>query len=430
MQKNLIKLLLQRAERISELPLYEKGCFGSHPVKTGTAMASFFLRVLDISAIIPPDKPISFIKEKKRMNDKSVKVRNGAIDFWKFVFSILVVQFHSSNLTEIKTTPFVGAAIAVEWFFLVSGYLMAASISRYREEDIVTGADSRKFMLHKIKGLCPEIFIAWGIGFVVQHIAKKNVTLSSLVKDLMTGVWDMFFLRESGLEGFKANPAAWYISAMLLAMLVLVPLFFKNRDVFVNVWAPVLAIAALGYLSKNVGDLRGPTDWLGFCYKGWLRAVGELCMGVICWGICQRIKDLPFTRLAQMLLTVLELGCYLGVILWSYSHKGSQMDFVMLLLFAAGVIVTFSGHSLLSSFFNKPLIYFLGKISFSVYLSHNYWSHALVRIYPGQTYAQLYPKYVIASALTTVVIYATASCLRRIAPAVTGRCRQLLLKSE
>ena len=83
-------------------------------------MASFFLRVLDISAIIPPDKPISFIKEKKRMNDKSVKVRNGAIDFWKFVFSILVVQFHSSNLTEIKTTPFVGAAIAVEWFFLVS----------------------------------------------------------------------------------------------------------------------------------------------------------------------------------------------------------------------------------------------------------------------------------------------------------------------
>ena len=98
MQKNLIKLLLQRAERISELPLYEKGCFGSHPVKTGTAMASFFLRVLDISAIIPPDKPISFIKEKKRMNDKSVKVRNGAIDFWKFVFSILVVQFHSSNL--------------------------------------------------------------------------------------------------------------------------------------------------------------------------------------------------------------------------------------------------------------------------------------------------------------------------------------------
>lgn len=364
------------------------------------------------------------------MTQKQTKTRNGAIDFWKFVFSIMVVQFHSSNLTKIKTTPFVGAAIAVEFFFLVSGYLMAASISRYEEADIKVGRDSRKFMLNKIKGLCPEIFIAWGIGFVVQHIARKNVSLSSLVKDLMTGVWDMFFLRESGLEGFKANPAAWYISAMLLAMLVLVPLFLKNRDVFLNVWAPILAIAALGYLSKNVGDLRGPTDWLGFCYKGFLRAVGELCMGVICWGICQKIMQVPYSRLGKLLLTILELGCYLGVILWSYQHKGSQMDFVMLLLFAAGIVVTFSGHSLLSSFFNKPLIYFLGKISFPVYLSHNYWSHALVRIYPGQTYAQLYPKYVLAFAVTTVVIYLAAEGMRKIAPAFFSQCRKLLLETE
>ncbi|KAI4449807.1 hypothetical protein C823_004340 [Eubacterium plexicaudatum ASF492] len=364
------------------------------------------------------------------MMQTQIKTRNGAIDFWKFVFSIMVVQFHSSNLTEIKTTPFVGAAIAVEFFFLVSGYLMAASISRYQEADIRVGRDSRNFMLHKIKGLCPEIFIAWAIGFVVQHIAKKNVSLSSLVKDLMTGVWDMFFLRESGLEGFKANPAAWYISAMLLAMLVLVPLFLKDREVFLNVWAPVLAIASLGYLSKNVGDLRGPTDWLGFCYKGFLRAVGELCMGVICWGICCEIKKLPLSGLGKRLLTALELGCYAGVILWSYKHKGSQMDFVMLLLFAVGVVVTFSGHSLLSSFFNKPLVYFLGKISFPVYLSHNYWSHAFVRIYPEQTYAQLYPKYVVATILTTVVIYLTARALRGIAPAFFGKCRSLLLETE
>lgn len=364
------------------------------------------------------------------MADKQSKTRNGAIDFWKFVFSIMVVQFHSSNLTENKTTPFVGAAIAVEFFFLVSGYLMAASISRYKENEIVAGRDSRKFMLHKIKGLCPEIFIAWGIGFVVQHLARKNVTPSSLVKDLMTGVWDMFFLRESGLEGFKANPATWYISAMLLAMLVLVPLFLKDRDLFINVWAPVIAIAALGYLSKNVGDLRGPTDWLGFCYKGWLRAVGELCVGVICWGICQKVRQLHCTRLAGMLLAMLELFCYLGVIAWSYEHKGSQMDFVMLLLFAAGVVITFSGQSLFSSFFNKPLVYFLGKISFPVYLAHNYWSHALVRIFPGQAYAQLYPKYVLATLCTTAVIYMTAAGLRRIAPGFFAVCRRLLLEER
>lgn len=364
------------------------------------------------------------------MTDKPIKTRNGEIDFWKFIFSILVVQFHSSNLTKIKTTPFVGAAIAVEFFFLVSGYLMAASISRYQEDKIVVGRDSRNFLLHKIRGLCPEIFIAWGIGFAVQHIAKKNVTAGTLVKDLMTGVWDLFFLRESGLDGFKANPAAWYISAMLLAMLVLVPLFLNNRDVFLNVWAPILAIGTLGYLSKNVGDLRGPTDWLGFCYKGWLRAVGELCMGVICWGIVQKIKDVPYSKLARFLLSAVELTCYLGVIAWSYQHKGSKMDFVMLLFFAAGVIVTFSGQGLFSSFFNKPLVYFLGKISFPIYLAHNYWSHALTRMYPGQDYAQLYPKYVLSVIMTTAVICMAAKVLRQITPAFSGVCRRFLLETD
>ncbi len=360
------------------------------------------------------------------MNEKTAKSRNGAIDFLKFIFSLMVVQFHSSNLTKIKTTPFVGGAIAVEFFFLVSGYLMAASISRYKENEIMVGRDTRHFMLHKIRGLCPEIFIAWGIGFVVQHMGKEN-TLSSLLKDLMTGVWDLFFLRESGLEGFRANPAAWYISAMLLAMLVLVPLFLKNRDVFLNVWAPILAIAALGYLSKNVGDLRGPTDWLGFCYKGWLRAVGELCLGAICWGICQNVRKMgdSFTLLARILLTMLEAGCYLSVILWSYQHKGSQMDFVMLLFFAVGVVVTFSSQSLLSSVFNNSLVYFLGKISFPIYLAHNYWSHALVRIYPGQSYAQLYPKYAAAVLITTCVIALTAEGLRRAAPSCGALCRRL-----
>lgn len=50
------------------------------------------------------------------MTVKQTKARNGAVDFWKFVFSIMVVQFHSSNLTKVKNTPFVGAAIAVEFF--------------------------------------------------------------------------------------------------------------------------------------------------------------------------------------------------------------------------------------------------------------------------------------------------------------------------
>jgi len=358
-----------------------------------------------------------------------MKKRNGSIDFWKFIFSVIVVMFHSSNLTKVKDTPFVGGAIAVEFFFLVSGYLMAESISRYREEDVLVGRDSRRFLLHKIRGLCPEIFVAWFIGYVVQHTAKDGVTLKTLLRDLLTGVWDMFFLRESGLTGFKANNATWYISAMLLAMLILVPLFFRNRDMFLNVWAPVIAIATLGYLCKNVGDLRGPTDWLGFCYKGLMRAVGELCVGSMCWGVARSLKKVKFTAAARWLFAALEWGCYLAVIVWSYRHKGSEMDFVMLLLFAVAVTITFCEFSPVSYVFNNNVVYWFGKISFPLYLGHNYWSHMFLRTFPGKGYWQLMPYYAVAVVVTTAVIYLTSVWLRRAAPVFLAACRKVFLSA-
>lgn len=361
------------------------------------------------------------------MNSKQPSVRNGSIDFWKFIFSVMIAHFHSSNMTDIKNIPFIGAGPAVEFFFLVSGFLMAQSLSKYPRNSLLIGRESRNYMLHKIYGLCPEVFIAWGIGFVVQHIAKKNVTAVSIIKDLMAGVWDLFFLRESGLAGFVANPAAWYISAMLLAMLILVPLFLKNPDLFLNVWAPVIALATLGYLYQNVGNLRGPTDWLGLCYKGLLRAIGELCVGAICWYICQNLKAVRFSRLGKSMLTILELSCYAIMILWCYGHKGSKMDFVMLLLLAVGVTVTFSRQGITADLCNRPAIYFLGKISLPLYLGHNYWSHALPRIYPEQTYMQLYPKYVAVTLLTTIVIYWTSKGMRAIAPCFFEKCKKLFL---
>ncbi len=354
--------------------------------------------------------------------------RNGEIDFWKFFFSLMVVQFHSSNMTALKTIPWIGAWPAVEFFFLISGYFMAASILRRSTPSVWIGHDTRDFLLHKIHGICPEIFIAWGIGFVVQHLAKEHVTAVTLLKDLLTGIWDLFFLRESGLVGFVANPAAWYISAMLLAMLLLVPLFLKNPELFVYVWAPAIALAALGYLCKTVGNLRGPTEWRGFCYKGLLRALGVLCTGVICYAVCNRIRQVRFSTLGKILLTVLELSCFLTMIVWCYGHRGSRMDYVMLLLLAAAVVVVCSGQSLISGFFQKPYFYFFGKLSLPLYLGHNYWSHALPRLFPKQDYAQLYPKYAAAAAVTTAGIYFAAKGMRKIAPSFFRQCRKRLLQ--
>ena len=58
------------------------------------------------------------------------KTRNGTIDFWRFIFAIYIMLYH------LKETPFFadleaitswakGASIGVEFFFILSGFLMA-----------------------------------------------------------------------------------------------------------------------------------------------------------------------------------------------------------------------------------------------------------------------------------------------------------------
>lgn len=59
------------------------------------------------------------------MNELENKVKkkkhNGIISFWKFMFSIMIVIFHSENLAfNTDYILFKDGAIAVEFFFIVS----------------------------------------------------------------------------------------------------------------------------------------------------------------------------------------------------------------------------------------------------------------------------------------------------------------------
>ena len=64
------------------------------------------------------------------MKMQGENMRNGEIDFLRFLFSLIILLRHSSNIVGKKWYPFLGGAFAVEFFFLVSGYLMMASIHK------------------------------------------------------------------------------------------------------------------------------------------------------------------------------------------------------------------------------------------------------------------------------------------------------------
>lgn len=78
--------------------------------------------------------------------------RNGKIDFLRFVFSICIVLNHAKIFLPAGPLAdrFMGYSLAVEFFFLVSGYLLMATIEKAeKNRALPLPKETGRFMLRK-----------------------------------------------------------------------------------------------------------------------------------------------------------------------------------------------------------------------------------------------------------------------------------------
>ena len=308
--------------------------------------------------------------------------RNGKIELMRFVFSVLVVAFHASGdiwsgakpLTEHLSLASQGA-IGVEFFFLVSGFLMAKSVYRQNEavpcDTQTLGSDTTRFLWHKVKGIWPyHLFFCFAM-FVLHCIKVGSFHLHYLWYELPS----LFFLHRSGIIGVVDAfiGVEWYISSMLLAMAVLYPLIRYNYNLFTHVVAPLTGILVVGYLSYTTGALTGAGNWAGLTFKANLRAVAELCLGAAGYEVCRSMERRTFTALQRLLLTLAEAGGFLYAIYIGCSTEDFHMQFYALMVLCVAVPIAFSGKSLLSGspLFQNQICTFLGAASLPIYLGQN-----------------------------------------------------------
>lgn len=179
--------------------------------------------------------------------------RNCNVDILKFIFALIIVLYHSKNLVDVPgTSIFVSGVISVDFFFLTSGYFFANSIVKKPYlEGVSLGRDTKDFMIHKICGFLPNMYIAWLIAFAVGQYFRQPYSGSRLL-DFMEGIWEVSFMEMTGIGegGFIVNNVTWYVSAMLLAMFILYPIARKNKENFFYIIAPMISIILFGIMLK------------------------------------------------------------------------------------------------------------------------------------------------------------------------------------
>lgn len=168
------------------------------------------------------------------------RARNGKIDFLRLLFAFIIVLHHTRYLLGDDHCIFLGGSLSVEFFFFVSGCLMAASADRKMKAAGAAGKTSGKtpasaeglgtetahFLKKKLSAVFADFLTAWIIGFFFVAAAEK-LSLRGMAGLFVRDFFELGFLKMSGLYIGGLDGVVWYVSAMLLSMAVLYPLLRK-----------------------------------------------------------------------------------------------------------------------------------------------------------------------------------------------------------
>ena len=302
------------------------------------------------------------------------KRRNETIDLMKFVFILMIMCFHSGLV-------FHGGYIAVEFFFVVSGFLMAASMEKLPETSEDLGKETISFILHKAAGIFPYYLLAWILSLIITATAN-HYSLQLLLKTIFRSPYNVLMVEMAGNYdmGHRVQ-GSWYISAMLLAMLILFPLRRKNKNLFDYVMAPIFFLFFVGYCyqgKKGTGGMVVTYDQSLHMYNGLLRGISELSLGSICYRVKEAFLSKTLQTRSRLLLTALEWGGYFSTIFCAFKYNRTDLDLAMLFWLSVSITISFSGKSLTSDIISGSAFSFLGQYSLSIYLVHEVVKNQLI----------------------------------------------------
>lgn len=357
--------------------------------------------------------------------DKATTKRNGAIDFLRFLFALVIIIYHArgigggSDHALFKRFGYIG----VEFFFIVSGFLMAKSAERDSELEstrsggvCLLGEDTVRFLWRKIKTVLPYFLLAAIPSLVVLFYDKGYGRMETLER-LMMCVWDLSFLGASGIKTYTVVRASWYLSAMYISMILLYPLLRKFKDQFTHIIAPLLSIVLLGYISQTFGHLDQyiASDAYTVVHSGILRAIAELSLGCICYAVCKEIRRKPLTQLSRVLISVICVIGFTGVFLATNVNR-KYFDFVLLFAIVVCTTLVFSelGAISRSSLFKHKVFPLLGELSMVVYLNHMWIKTFITTLIPkSHGYSILLCIYVISVVVISFLMMGIVYCLKK-----------------
>lgn len=277
-----------------------------------------------------------------------------SVDIVRVILSLCIVTFHIFD----GLSPYWGinapGYIAVEAFFILSGYFLVASIYKNDNPPPV-----HKYIFRKIWFFVPIIVIVFLISLVVFGITSG----------INHGPWFEALYQPMSL--------LWYIGFMLIASLILYPIYkhAKNKFAFpailISIGFYLVFFFTLGYI-ENLGA-ETTSKWLNallFIGRCLMRSIGGEILGGFIFAISTQIKH--HNKPSSIIFSILGILTGLGALCILLIFPKSVWDFFVVFLFFIFFLILLTNIGAISKRIILPNKFsqFLSRFSLFLYLTH------------------------------------------------------------
>ncbi len=299
-------------------------------------------------------------------------MKNNRIQFWRIIFTYQIAFYHLGNVYGAKNSWY----IAVEFFFIVSGYLLADSFERQAGKDKVIPA--YEYVLKKYLRFFPHALFAFFVAFGVKWFREGYAGLRVL-KEFAIRIPEALLLSAIGISedpDYYCNSVSWYLSALLILSFFIWLLLKHCRKVYLRFLIPVSLLLIYPYLYLTYGSLN---EHRAVRYlvlnSALLRGAAGMDLGVLGWYVARLIRK----KETEVTGIISEI-CLLLVIAASFFVYRTGFDILFSFVLFIGVVLAFSAKS--RKIFDNKLVDKWAGITLAIYLNHKCFRGLFVLIWP------------------------------------------------
>lgn len=329
-----------------------------------------------------------------------MKDRYGKISIMKFCFAIMVILLHIGFIftKDSFKYKFSSGSIAVDFFFIVSGFFFCKKYINYKIKDSI-GEDTFDFLISKIKR-----FLIYFIILLLLSIPFAMICLKFSFTDLVNSLYNILYIPHNGKCNSEIFGITWYIIAMVISEVIMFPLLIKYKKDFVYTISPIIILILGSYLLVRFGHFATPLKFGHILYKGLIRGIFEINLGMYLYLISEKFNKVKFTKLSKVLLLLFEIFGYASIfILVNLKNAHRRFDALMIIIISICILLSTNKNLYLYKFSNNKVFSYLEKLSLPMYIYQWLIIEVLVYIFNKINYDISYVKFSLITILISIL---------------------------